>query len=111
MSGSERVQLDGEGRPVAIGRQIDGEDIPRPPERHPPDEYRWDGSSWVHDPPGEEKRREALPSHRRRLVAALEAGQITERDALRVLLLRRVPDDVTLPDDRSSGQGSGNGPP
>lgn len=42
------VALDGDGRPVAWGDQVVGQDIPDPPDPAP--EYRWDGDVWVHEP-------------------------------------------------------------
>jgi len=77
------VKLDDDGRPLAWGGEVDGQNIPEPPE--PARDHRWTGSEWVNDP---SPRPDAGAMPRQKLADALAEGQIGTRTAL-IELLRR----------------------
>jgi hypothetical protein len=77
------VKLTGNNRPAAWGNRVKGKNIPFPPEENPPNEYVWDGETWVHNPRNESSLERMENSE---IATGLENGEKSAKEVLVYLL-------------------------
>jgi hypothetical protein len=80
---SNRVNLDNNNRPISWGEDVQGRDIPTPP--NPAHEYVWDDTvnRWVHDQPA---RSEISSMSDDEVSEALRDGRLTAEEYLAHLI-------------------------